>query len=368
MTTPRRRKAISRGRRFGSVDYTLLSIPTVGFLALLVPLILHLFYYGPMTTQDGDFTVVDCTRSSAESDEASYMCSGEFTPNDGSDPITRLPHWYSAEGKILEPGDTIAMTLYENDLLVREGSSPMIYSIMYIAGGSFACVGVFILWAYVARWFARKEPDQDAPAPTGSDPDLVPATPARGSAADDPAPTDIDTSRKPSRLTGLPIQANGWDAEPPEERRGRVGLVVVMLAVSLLGTVIGFGSAVGAEVQRSAIPHTLGAVTISTCTVDMDLDIGSRYPSIYCEGAFVATATDEPETYRAADRIGFEPHSHKVYSPGETVPVKAYQDGAVRDSSGPDPRAVPGIAWGLTLSFTSILLGGVVWLSRSATH
>ena len=354
MTTPRRRRAISRGRRFGSVDFALLSIPTVGFLALLVPLILQLFYYGPMITQDGDFAVVDCTRSSVDDDEASFMCSGEFIPDDGSAPITRLPHWFSDEGKILEPGDSIAMTLYENDLLVPQGSSPTIYSIMYVAGGSFAFVGVFILWAYIARWFGRRRQDPDALA-------------ASDRALDELAPTDIDPTRKPPRSPfQRPVQVNGWDAESRGERGFRVGLIDVLLVVSLLGTVLAFGSAGVGELQRNAKPHTMGQVTISSCSVNMDVEIGSRFPSVYCEGAFVAAETDDAETYRVADQIGFEPHTHKVYSLGETVTVKAYQDGAVRDSAGPDPRAVPGIVWGIALAFVSLLLGGLMWLSRSA--
>ncbi|PRY69697.1 hypothetical protein B0I08_102374 [Glaciihabitans tibetensis] len=350
MTEPHHRRAISRGRRLGSVDYVLLSIPLAGFLTLLVPLLLSLFYYGPMDTQDGEFTVADCTRLSDGEDEASYACSGEFVPADGSDPITRIPHLFSAEGKILEPGDTVDLTLYENDTLVRQGETPMVYEALYIAGGSFAFVGVFILWAYVARWFARGRADPNAPeAPApGTD---------RASAADFGSAT----------LTGLPVQPNGWDAEPPLARRARVGTVGVLLAVSLIGTVIGFGAAIGASAQRNATPHSDGAVTIANCTVNLEIDTSNRFPFVSCEGRF-AEDENADNNYGVSERIAFEPEQHKVYEPGESVPVTVYQDGEVRDSTGLDPRAVPGIIWGITLAGVSFLLGGVLWLSRSATR
>jgi hypothetical protein len=362
MTKTRQRSAIARGQRLGSVDYTMLSIPLVGFLTLLVPLFLAIFYYGPMSTQNGQFVVADCTRTSLEDGEASFACSGEFLPDDGSDTITRAPHWYSAEGKIFKPGDEVAMTLYENDNLVREGASPVIYQILFISGGSFAFVGVFILWAYVARWFAsRKRGRDDAPAATSTPTVILPAP-----TGVELAPTDVDPAHGTSRLTGLPVQANGWDAEPPMERRTRVGLVGIMLMVSLAGTVIAFTLAGTAQTQRNAVPHTTGTVTVANCATSLDLDIGRLRPYVYCEGPFTAAESDDRAAFVPTDRVAFEPRENKVYLADEVVPVTAYGDGAVRDSEGPDPKAVPGIIWGITLAFTSVLLWGLLWLSRSA--
>jgi hypothetical protein len=362
MTKSREHSAISRGQRLGSVDYTMLSIPLVGFLTLLVPLFLALFYYGPMGTQNGQFVVADCTRTTIQDDEASYACSGEFLPSDGSDPITQPPHWYSAEGKIMEPGDTVAMTLYENDNLVREGSSPVIYQILFTGGGAFAFVGIFILWAYVARWFASRKGTRDAPAATGA-----PAVDSMGGVSSpDLAPTDIDPSRGLSRLTGLPVQANGWDAEPPRQRRARVGLVEIMLAVSLAGTVLAITLASTAEIQRNAVPHATGTITVANCATSLDLDVGRLRPYVYCEGPFSAEESHNTAAFVPADRVAFEPHTNKVYPAGEVVPVKVYSDGAVRDSAGPDPKAVQGIIWAITLAGTSLLLGGLLWLGRSA--
>lgn len=365
MTKTRQRSAISRGQRLGSVDYTMLSIPLVGFLTLLVPLFLAIFYYGPMSTQNGQFTVADCTRTSLEDGEASFACSGEFLPDDGSDTITRPPHWYSAEGKIFEPGDEVAMTLYENDNLVREGTSPVIYQILFISGGSFAFVGIFILWAYVARWFASRKRARDAPAAT--DTPTVRAGDSSDTATSlDLAPTDSDPASGPSVVTGLSVQANGWDAEPPRERRARVGLVGIMLVVSLAGTVTAFTLAGTAQMQRNAVPHTAGTVTIANCATSLDLDIGRLRPYVYCEGPFTAAESNDRAAFVPTDRVAFEPHKNKVYLADEVVPVTVYRDGAVRDSGGPDPKAVSGIIWGITLAFTSVLLWGLLWLSRSA--
>jgi hypothetical protein len=355
MTKSRQRSAISRGQRLSSVDYTMLSIPLVGFLTLMVPLFLSLFYYGPMITQDGQFSVVDCTRTSTQDDEASFACSGEFVPDDESEPITRPPHWYSAEGKIFEPGETVAMTLYENDNLVREGSSPVIYQILFVSGGSFAFVGIFILWAYIARWFARRKGTVDAPA------DSDPSTEIAG----EPDPTDVDPDRGRSRLTDLPVQVNGWDAEDPRERRARVGLVGIMLVVTVAGAVIAFALASTAEIQRNAVPHATGTVTVANCATSLDLEIARLRPDVYCEGPFSAGEPTDA-SFIPTDRVAFEPHNHKVYLADEIVPVTVYKDGAVRDSGGPDPDAVSGIIWGITLAGTSLLLGGLMWLSRSA--
>jgi hypothetical protein len=369
MTKTRQRSTIARGQRLGSVDYTMLSIPLVGFLTLLVPLFLAIFYYGPMSTQNGQFVVADCTRTSLEDGEASFACSGEFLPDDGSDTITRPPHWYSAEGKIFEPGDEVAMTLYENDNLVREGTSPVIYQILFISGGSFAFVGVFILWAYVARWFASRKRARDDTSAATSTPTVIHPAPTGVELAPtdiDLAPTDVDPAHGPSRLTGLPVQANGWDAEPPVERRARVGLVGIMLVVSLAGTVAAFTLAGTAQIQRNAVPHTTGTVTIANCATSLDLDIGRLRPYVYCEGPFTAAESDDRTAFVPTDRVAFEPRDNKVYQADEVVPVTVYRDGGVRDSEGPDPRAVPGIIWGITLAFTSVLLCGLLWLSRSA--
>ena len=350
MTTPRRRRAISRGRRFGSVDYALLSIPTIGFLTLLVPLVLQLFYYGPMTTQDGEFSIVDCTRLSTSDDEASYACSGTFTPADGSDPITRLPHLFGDEGKMPEPGDTVDLTLYESGALIRQGESPTLYKMLYIAGGSFAFVGVFIVWAYVVRWFGRKNEDPDA---------AEVATPPQGSAGQPTLGT--------SALTGLPIQPNGWDAEPRAARFARVGVVGILLALSLIGAVIGFGFVIGDVVQRSATPHSTGVVTIEKCDVDLAIDTSNRFPFVSCEGPFVESDNAD-NNYVVSELVTFEPEQHKAYVAGESVSVTVYQDGTVRDNTGLEPRSVPGLVWGIALSGVSVLLGGLIWLSGAATR
>jgi hypothetical protein len=357
MTKPRHSRAISRGRRFGSVDYVLLSIPLVGFLTLLMPLALSLFYYGPMTTQNGEFGVVDCTRLSANDDEASYACSGEFVPTNGSDPITRPPHVFSDEGKMPEPGDTLDLTLYENDALVTQGESPLVYTILYVSGGSFAFVGVFILWGYLARWRARNKPREALNTLDEDDAD------AASSRTGSPPQSEFGTSA----LTNLPIQPNGWDAETRSSRYGHVSWAIALLALSLVGTVVGFGSAVGAAVHRTTIPHSSGVVTIADCTVDLQIDTSNRRPVVACQGAFTETE-NAANTYMVSDRVEFEPEDHKTYEVGESVPVTVYQDGEVRDSTGLDPRSIPGLVWGITLAGTSILLGGLLWLSRAATR
>jgi hypothetical protein len=336
----------------------MLSIPLVGLLTLLMPLVLSLYYYGPMTTQNGEFTIFDCTRLSADEDEASYACTGKFVPADGSDPITRPPHVISDEGKMPEPRDTLELTLYESDALVTQGESPLVYKILYVSGGAFAFVGVFILWGYLARWLARNK------ARNTSDTDDADSASSRSDSRPDGAP---EPELGSSSITGLPIQPNGWDAESPSSRYGRVWWVIALLALSLISTVIGFGSAVGAAVHRSAIPHSTGVVTIENCDVDLYIDTSNQRPIVACDGRFDETE-NAANSYAVSDRVEFQPEDHKTYEVGELVPVTVYQDGEVRDSTGLDPDALPGIVGGITFTGTSILLGGMLWLSRTATR
>ena len=336
MTPATHANRFARGTRFGVVDVVLLSIPVTAIVALLMPLLLSVFYYGPMAKQEGVYTVSGCERSSSEEGEAGFSCTGVFLPDDGSEPVTRRPHVFVDVGKILESGDDVALTLYENDSMVLAGDVPVLYEIFWTVGGAFGFVGIIIIASYLARWLRSGRRTTAEETPT-------------------------------SLMTRLPIQENGWDAEHPVLRKFRMGWIGLVLLVCTLGAMVGFGVAIGAQLQRTGVAHAAGVMTVESCEIGTDLDSNLRVP-VYCLGTFRPNAGEAGNVEVMPAIIGLYPWSHKEYEPGERVAVEVYEDGIVKDDFGPDPAAIPGMVWGIAFGFAALLAGGVWWLSLAAVR